>query len=57
VNKEDENFLARVEKEAPELLKTEIDGELFGTLTKRLLDALPHPKQKRMARKRRKSAK
>jgi hypothetical protein len=44
----DEEFLARVENEAPELLNAEIDGELFDALTKELIDEMPAPKKKRL---------
>jgi hypothetical protein len=47
MTKEDEEFLARVAKEAPEALKADIPERAFDVLGKRLIDAPPHPKQKR----------
>ncbi len=53
MNKEDEEFLARVKKFAPEVLESDgVSETIFDKLTKALINSPPEPKRKRMARKR-----
>ena len=51
MTKKDEQFLARVKKEAPEVLKVDLLETAFDMVAKGLIDAPPHPKQKRIALK------
>ncbi len=55
MNKQDEEFLARVKKFAPDVLENDgVSETVFDELTRALIKSPPEPKRKRMARKRRK---
>jgi hypothetical protein len=51
MTKDDTQFLARVAKEAPEVLEADINGADFEKLVKRLANTPPVPKQKRRKRR------
>jgi hypothetical protein len=55
MTKEDEALLERVTKYAPDVLDSGVDEQSFDLLTRRLIEEIPHPKKKRMKRKRAKA--
>jgi len=53
MHKDDEEFLARVAKEKPQLLKVNGEDEHFHAVVGKLIKTPPAPKTKRTSRKRR----